>query len=225
MNQQQQPVQETYVEQPQEQINQDNVELLPNAVSVQYNANESNENSRQISILPTDRTTMHRYLHKRRLELLYPTKIIATYSFVFLVLNVFVIVIEYSYNLPIAKIRSNPYNSLLTTRYIATTSFFNIFYAMLAIISTKFKRYFLIQLLSILFVVAFFASFIQLFLFNLGLLIIESTFEQCNITCFLVHLAKAVLGFFSSFLAVVLFIKIQVKFLPTFNNLAEIEVQ
>lgn len=119
----------------QEQINQDNVDLNSNAVLVQYNA-ESSENNPQINLLPTDNAAMHRYLLKRRLHLLYPTQRITMYSIIFLVFNVLVIIIEYSYNLPIAKTRSNPYNSLLTTRYIATTSFFNILYAILALISS-----------------------------------------------------------------------------------------
>ena len=147
MNQENQQEQH-HTEQPTDhQTYQDTSQLLPNAsTSVQYTvtttAAASAETHQQINLIPSDQSAVYTqiYLFKRRIDELYPVKKIATYSFAFLVVNMLMIVVEYSYNLPIANSRSNPYNSLLATRYIATTSFFNILYAVLALISSKLKK-------------------------------------------------------------------------------------
>ncbi len=76
----------------------------------------------------------------------------------------------------------------------------------------------MIQLLSILFLMAFFASFIQLFVFNIILLLSEIEYAQCSVGCVSAHLIKSFLGFISSFLSALLFIKIQLRFIPLVNN-------
>lgn len=106
---------------------------------VVYNATTSNEN--QINLTSSENHSSSHYMFHKRLNELYPAKRISLISFVFLVVNVFVILIEYSYSLPMAKVKVNFYSSLIATRYIATTSFINIIYALLALISSELMNF------------------------------------------------------------------------------------
>ena len=115
----------------------------PNSVSY------SNDNQ-QINFLTTNLIRLSAspsYIFQKRLEDLYPIRRVSLLSLVLLVTNLFIIIVEYSYSLPIAKQKSNVYHSLWATRYIATTSFINIIYALVGLISSEFINWFINYLL------------------------------------------------------------------------------
>lgn len=131
------------------------LETSTNAPSTSFNLAPPNSVSysngnQQINFLTTNLNSLSAspsYIFQKRLEDLYPIRRVSLLSLVLLVTNLFIIIVEYSYSLPIAKQKSNVYHSLWATRYIATTSFINIIYALVGLISSEFINWFINYLL------------------------------------------------------------------------------
>jgi hypothetical protein len=132
--------------------NQDEQQLLERSNAsvtntVHYN---SSSDSHEINLLTTNQQLNNISLtpanqFQKRLDDLYPSKRIWFIGLIFILINLIIILVEAVYSLPIAKLKSNTYNSLITTRYIANTSFINVIYGILALISSKYNKIIIIK--------------------------------------------------------------------------------
>ncbi len=132
--------------------NQDEQQLLERSNAsvtntVHYN---SSSDSHEINLLTTNQQLNNISLtpanqFQKRLDDLYPSKRIWFIGLIFILINLIIILVEAVYSLPIAKLKSNTYNSLITTRYIANTSFINVIYGTLALISSKYNKIIIIK--------------------------------------------------------------------------------
>lgn len=98
----------------------------------------------------------------------------------------------------------------------------NIFYAILAILTARYKKYFLIQLTALLSLMGCFMSFFYLIAFNIVVLVFKLLSTQCDYICITVRSVMILCGVILSILNVSFYITIQFNFLSNVNRNSDV---
>lgn len=115
--------------------------------SVFFNSNQNNQIDLIRHTSNMNEPSSPDLMFQKRIDELYPVKRVTFVSFLFLIVNLFVIIMEHSYSLPTSGVKLHT-KSMITdsivyfssNQYVAATSLINCIYGVLALVSSKFKK-------------------------------------------------------------------------------------